>query len=333
MDFRCAIDQPNPARAEYRQRIPFAGWVHGLGEISAVSAWHGDELLGQTRALFVRPDVNAALHLPVTALTGFRFFGVADRRHTGTPLRVELRATIAADAQEKKIGDLTVPLVDVDYVDRAYGNLCNPACVDVHHRHHIYSTGEPAEAPSPECLQLLADYLPPGASVLDVGCGVGAYAHPLHERGFTWTGAELSPRLLRELRQRGLPHRRIRRPVWPFRYRLPFATGSFEAAIAIEVLEHTVDPARFVQEIRRVVRRRACFSVPNAELLPFWAPGLIAPWHVLEGDHRNFFSRFILRALLSRFFRHVEVLDYGTSPAETREGVNIGYHLFAFADV
>ncbi|QYM80752.1 class I SAM-dependent methyltransferase [Horticoccus luteus] len=290
-------------------------------------------MLGETHALFSRPDVNAALHLPDGARTGFRFFGVASTQHLGRRLDVEIRVRLAGASAPVVLTTVSVALSAVDYQDGAYGNLCNPACVDLHHRVHIYSSGAPAETPSPECVQLLANYLPRGSDVLDVGCGVGAYAAALAAQGHTWMGAELSPSLLRELTRRGLPHRAIRRPRWPFRYRLPFRDRRFDAAIAIEVLEHTTDPVRFVQEVRRVVRRRACFSVPNAELLAFWAPRMLAPWHMLEGDHRNFFSRFILRDLLLRSFRHVEVFDYGTAPATTRENLNVGYHLFAFADV
>lgn len=333
MNFRCAIDQPLPARAEYRQRIPFAGWVLGSAEVVSVSAWQGTTLLGETRVLFSRPDVNAALGLPENARTGFRFFGVVGAQHLGQRLDVELRVELAGSPQLHPLASLSIALLPVDYQDGAYGNLCNPACVDLHRREHIYSSGDPAEAPSPECVQLLENYLPPGASVLDVGCGVGAYARALTARGHAWLGAELSPRLLGALARRGLPHHAIHRPRWPFRYRLPFPDGSFDAAIAIEVLEHTSDPVRFVREVRRVVRQRACFSVPNAELLAFWAPRMLAPWHILEGDHRHFFSRFILRELLQRSFRHVEVLEYGTAPATTREDLNVGYHLFAFADV
>jgi len=334
MTVHYALDQPTGTRAEYRQRIPFAGWIHvSSASVAGVSAWHEGELLGETYLLFPRPEVSATLNAPANACTGFRFFGLTDRAQMGSNLRVQLRAHLKDLPDSHLFAELSVPLHSEDYTDAAYGNLVNPDVLDVHHRRHIYSSGSPAEQPSAECLQLLVDYLPPHASVLDVGCGVGAYARPLRERGHAWMGAEIDGGLLAELNRRKLPHHAIRRPRWPFGYRLPFASGSFDAAIAIEVLEHTTDPDRFLREIRRVVRRRACFSVPNLEVLPFWSRRMILPWHILEGDHRNFFSRFILHRLLSRHFRRVEVIDYGQSPAKTSEGIIIGYHLFAVCEV
>ena len=139
---------------------------------------------------------------------------------------------------------------------------------------------------------------------------------------------------LARLAARGLRHRRIRR--WravPWWYRLPAAEGEFDAAMAIEVLEHVHNVARFLSEIRRVVRRRACFSVPNLELLPMLADRAVAPWHVLEGDHRNFFSAPRLHRTLAAHFRHVEVLTYGLLPLRSPEGLPLHYHLFAIADV
>lgn len=52
----------------------------------------------------------------------------------------------------------------------------------------------------PFLLDLLA--LPPGASILDMGCGVGRHAVPLAQRGYAVTGVDLSPDMLAQARQR-----------------------------------------------------------------------------------------------------------------------------------
>lgn len=47
----------------------------------------------------------------------------------------------------------------------------------------------------------------------------------------------------------------------------------------------------------------------------------VIPWHLLEGDHKNFFTRTSLRTLLQRYFRQVEIFSYGVSiPCEHETG-------------
>ena len=88
----------------------------------------------------------------------------------------------------------------------------------------------------------------------------------------------------------------------------------------------------FAAEIARIVTRRALFSVPNMELLPYLHDWRVVPWHLLEGDHKNFFTRASLHALLAGFFRRVEIFPYGEHPLRTRDGVSLYVHLFAVAD-
>ena len=81
--------------------------------------------------------------------------------------------------------------------------------------------------------------------------------------------------------------------------RLPCSDAEYDSAICIEVLEHTKDPETFAAEIARIIRGRALFSVPNMELLPYLHDWRVVPWHLLEGDHKNFFTRASLCAACS----------------------------------
>jgi len=90
-----------------------------------------------------------------------------------------------------------------------------------------------------------ARLLPPRASVLDVGCGDGLLAATLARLRpeLAITGVEVAPR----------PGCHI--PVTAFDGRtLPFADGSFDAALIVDVLHHTNDPAVLFREIVRVAR-------------------------------------------------------------------------------
>ena len=87
-----------------------------------------------------------------------------------------------------------------------------------------------------------------------------------------------------------------------------------------------------MEEISRVVRHRARFSVPNIEVIPYFKDWETVPWHMLEGDHKNFFTRTSLRELLAPHFLRVEVFLYFEHPLRTRDGIPLHAHLCAVAD-
>jgi 2-polyprenyl-3-methyl-5-hydroxy-6-metoxy-1,4-benzoquinol methylase len=333
----CAIDRPLPGDLHYRQRIPVEGWLHLPGDharLKRISVHASGREIGATAHLYPRIDVAQALRLDPGTPVAFRLLAAIA---TGTAAMPPAEITVLAEFADGSVATLaTVPVAFApdDFTGAPYGDLCNPQRTGLLHRSHIYSSGYPLEHPSADCLALLTDYLTPGASVLDVGCGIGAYAGALQQRGFSWTGCETSPACLLELARRQRPHRAIKKPRWPWsRYRLPAADHEFDAVMAIEVLEHIREPGSFLSEMARVSRSQVIFSVPNLEILPFLADRMVAPWHLLEGDHRNFFTRFNLRPLLETYFRRVELLDYTRHPLRSPDGLPLAYHLFALCDV
>ena len=114
--------------------------------------------------------------------------------------------------------------------------------------------------------------------------------------------------------------------------RLPFGDATFDAAIAIEVLEHVAEIEALVAELARVTRTRLLVSVPNMEVIPYYAPLGVVPWHLLESTHVNFFTRASLQAVLARHFREVEVFSYAEPPVKTHDGIALHAHLFAIAN-
>jgi ubiquinone/menaquinone biosynthesis C-methylase UbiE len=111
-------------------------------------------------------------------------------------------------------------------------------------------------------------------TVLDAGCGEGE----LLSRGVL--APDISPVCL-DLRLDSLEDARQRsaqcRLVCGSVLSLPFASGSFDAALCLEVLEHLDDPAPAVRELSRVARRAVVLSVPFE---PYFRIG-----NVLRGKH------------------------------------------------
>ena len=313
---KIVIESPAPGQNVYDEAIFISGFVD-LGERDPVSclvrAFVGEVCCGETRLLFPRANDQRL---------GFRLLGRIAPSDSG-PRAAVLRVVI-----DDMIAEQSVQLIPARLRDRPYGDVVSPENKTFLHRENIYGSGPPIEEPGVEVSDLLRAYLPAHAPVVDVGCGAGAYGPPLIAAGHEWLGLEANDYCCDILTRRRLPFRKVDLAA----ARLPAADGEFDSAICIEVIEHTKDPETFAGEIARIIRTRALVSVPNLELLPYLHDWRVVPWHLLEGDHRNFFTRASLQALLSPFFRHVEIFPYGEHPLRTRDGVPLFVHFFAVAD-
>ena len=328
---RGVLDSPAAGESVYDQAILLTGWVYSPEadpRSCRVRAFLDDVCVAETDVLFLRPDVCEHLGLAACVPTGFRMFGKTPSP-SGEAEEVTLRlAASFAGGAEHTFAAQNVRLIPASLGTRPHGEVVRPDNSALLHREDIYGSGPPLEKPSEEAARLVAEYLPRDASVLDIGCGAGAYWPGLMAAGHRWLGLETNPYCCEILQRRQLPYRAVD----PAAAALPCADLEWDCAICIEVLEHIAAPEAFVREVRRVIRQRALFSVPNIEVLPFLNDWGVVPWHMLEADHKNFFTRSNLRALLEGCFDQVEVFPYGEHPLRTREGVPLHVHLFAIAD-
>jgi 2-polyprenyl-3-methyl-5-hydroxy-6-metoxy-1,4-benzoquinol methylase len=145
-------------------------------------------------------------------------------------------------------------------------------------------------------------------SLLDVGCGEAVLTH-------TWA-QRLQPRRVVgiDLEDPAIQAEWAKRPAANLEYRvmkaenLPFADGEFDAAAAIEVLEHVPDPEHTVAEMARVAGRHLLVSVPRE---PLWRGLNMARGAYLKDfgntpGHLNHWSKRSFVALLSE---HGEVVE------------------------
>ncbi|MEN3370314.1 MAG: hypothetical protein V7609_2457 [Verrucomicrobiota bacterium] len=318
---KSGLESPASGQKIYDEAIFIAGWFHSPERDPGsclVRAYLDDEWVAETRLIFDRGDGSS----------GFRMLGkiASPAKESRAAL---LRVTASWDGvTENEIARQSVRLVPASLCERPFGDVLFSGNETLLHRENIYGSGPPIEEPGVEVMNLLRQYLPAKSSVVDVGCGAGAYGTDLIAAGHDWLGLEANAYCCEILERRQLPFRRVD----PEIRELPAADGEWDNAISIEVLEHVKDPDVFLREIARMIRTRALFSVPNLEVIPYLYDWRVAPWHLLEGDHKNFFTRASLHKLLSRFFSRVEVFPYGEHPLRTRDDVAVHVHLFAVAD-
>jgi SAM-dependent methyltransferase len=323
------LDEPLPAARVDPLGFLVRGWLW-LGDeqpaITRVEAWVGEQCIGETAALYVRPDVIAALTLPAGARNGFELWAHHPAAPRDEPFELSLRARLRDGTLTPPLAQATAHAIERDYRTNHFGVLLDRETTAVQRRPNIFAEGPSSAGGSGEVADLIRRYLgPPPRRLLDVGCGLGSYGRGLLADGYDWMGAEVDAADCAELARLGLPHRRVDGRT------LPFADASFDAALCIEVLEHIEDPPAFLAEVRRVAPRQLIVSVPNCELLGYLHDYLATPWHMLEADHKNFFTRWSLGALLRQFYADVEVRFHTAYPLRTKEGTPLHYHLFAVA--
>jgi 2-polyprenyl-3-methyl-5-hydroxy-6-metoxy-1,4-benzoquinol methylase len=171
-------------------------------------------------------------------------------------------------------------------------------------------------------LAFVLAHVPSGARVLDVGCGEGRFTTELVRAGRDALGIDVAEEPLRRARERdpGIDVRRVS-PHEPW----PLEDVSFDAVWAGEVIEHVVDTAGWLSEVRRVLRSGGTLvlSTPAHERLARLVLGLrgraFEAHFDPRSDHLRFYTRRTLVTLLRDFgFEEVKTRAIGGPPGARR---------------
>jgi ubiquinone/menaquinone biosynthesis C-methylase UbiE len=139
-----------------------------------------------------------------------------------------------------------------------------------------------------------------GATILDLGCGFGAYSVALSQNGVKCFGCDINIDYLRKAVSSGLPVTNVDSV-------LPFRDKSFDTVLIFEVLEHVHDVSRVLSEAFRVARKNVLITVPNSEDIELMKTNDVTYAHMLSSDHLHFFDPDSLRQLLEHYSRNLSI--------------------------
>jgi len=139
-----------------------------------------------------------------------------------------------------------------------------------------------------------------GNSILDLGCGFGAYGSALAEKGRKCIGCDINLDYLRTAASQGLP-------VVNVDSMLPFRDRSFDSVLIFEVIEHVNKIETILAEAFRIARKNVLITVPNSENIQLMKENDVTYAHMLSSDHLHFFDPDSLEHLLRRHSNDVSI--------------------------
>ncbi len=136
---------------------------------------------------------------------------------------------------------------------------------------------------------MIRRFAPPAgrARILDVGCGTGANLRALGSFGTTF-GTDLHPLALALCRERG-----VRNVLRATAERLPYAAGSFDVVVLLDVLYHRAvdDVDAALAEAHRVCRPGGCLVITDSALEWLRSPHDVAYHAARRFDRRELAAR------------------------------------------
>src|ERR1043166_22089 len=166
-------------------------------------------------------------------------------------------------------------------------------------RDDFYKPGIPASPGEPYGAFVRFARRHAGGSILDLGCGFGAYSGALVGKGKKCVGCDINIEYLRAADKR--------LPVVTVDTSLPFKDGAFDSVLIFEVLEHVADVENVLAEAFRVARKNVLITVPNSDNIDVMKENDVTYAHMLSSDHVHFFDPESLAGLLRRYSKNISI--------------------------
>jgi ubiquinone/menaquinone biosynthesis C-methylase UbiE len=138
-----------------------------------------------------------------------------------------------------------------------------------------------------------------GTSILDLGCGFGAYSSALMDEGRNCIGCDVNIDYLHAVNKR--------LPVVKVDTSLPFSDRSFDTVLIFEVIEHVTNIEGVLAEAFRVARKNVLITVPNSENIELMKANDVTYAHMLSSDHLHFFDPNSLEGLLRPYSKDISI--------------------------
>jgi methionine biosynthesis protein MetW len=153
---------------------------------------------------------------------------------------------------------------------RHYRQITRPAPLEEFHDYDQYweaRVRDGRQEPILDRYRTIAKLLPTNASVLDIGCGDGAFLRYLRtcRKDCRLAGADISSVAIEELRASGIT-------AWPINKTTPLQeqlSGFWDVVVLMEVIEHVPDAEELIREVLGLRPSRIFVTIPNVGFLPY----------------------------------------------------------------
>jgi 2-polyprenyl-6-hydroxyphenyl methylase / 3-demethylubiquinone-9 3-methyltransferase len=135
-----------------------------------------------------------------------------------------------------------------DHLDEGWYTACN---------HPVALLRAENKLRTPWIIDAVSEHFPTKISVLDIGCGAGILTNALAIEGHQATGIDLSENSLAIAKKFDATGKVLYKRASA--YSLPFPAESFDAACALDVLEHVEEPQLLIAEASRVLKPGGLF--------------------------------------------------------------------------
>ena len=152
----------------------------------------------------------------------------------------------------------------------------------------------------PQRLDKILEVKETKSTILDYGCGQGAYTRYLNEKNIKTIGVDIinykewfddSNFLLIE------------------KDLIPFRDNHFDVCFCFEVLEHCHNIDKVIKDILRVTKKHFILSVPNCDINNSLRVANLVPAHWTDQTHINFFTKASLLQTLEKYNFNIKTVE------------------------